>query len=175
MNSIWNKLYRQTPCLKVMTNNISCDKIHKKRKDNSQSIGGVCKSFRTEKITKYMLTFGITPWEATQRVMAVKLTRLTHKMAIQLHLVAEICTICSSRSRRPFRKLLDTLVLRNEYQSQQEVRRLVVRALGDFGQGWQHTHSYICTRCIENHFFLKRHLQSSTDFWPTLMDFSIYI
>jgi hypothetical protein len=46
--------------------------------------------------------------EATQRVMAAKLTRMTHKIAIQLHLVAESCTICSSRSRRPVRKLLDT-------------------------------------------------------------------
>jgi len=36
--------------------------------------------------------------------MAVKLTRLTHKIAIQLHLVAESCAICSSHSR----KLLDT-------------------------------------------------------------------
>jgi hypothetical protein len=32
--------------------------------------------------------------------MAVKLTRLTHKIAIQLHLMAESCTICSSRSSR---------------------------------------------------------------------------
>jgi hypothetical protein len=40
--------------------------------------------------------------------MCAKLTRLTHKIAIQLHLVAESCTICSSRSRRPVRKLLDT-------------------------------------------------------------------
>jgi len=28
---------------------------------------------------------------------------------IQLNLVAESCTICSSRSRQPVRKLLDTL------------------------------------------------------------------
>jgi hypothetical protein len=41
-------------------------------------------------------------------VMTAKLTRLTHKIAIQLHLVVESCTICSSRSRRPVRKLLDT-------------------------------------------------------------------
>jgi hypothetical protein len=34
-------------------------------------------------------------------------TGLTLKIAIQLHLVAEIRTICSSRSRRPVRKLLD--------------------------------------------------------------------
>jgi hypothetical protein len=69
---------------------------------------GVSKSFRTESITKYMLTFGTTRWEATQRVVAAKLTRLTHKMAIQLRLVAESCAICSSRSRLPVRNLLDT-------------------------------------------------------------------
>jgi hypothetical protein len=40
--------------------------------------------------------------------MAAKLTRLTHKIAIQLHLVAENFNICSSRSRWPVRKLLDT-------------------------------------------------------------------
>jgi hypothetical protein len=49
-----------------------------------------------------------TCWEATPRVMAARLTRLTHKIAIQLHLVAESCIFCSSRSRRPVRKLLDT-------------------------------------------------------------------
>jgi len=37
-----------------------------------------------------------------------KTTRLTHKIAIQLHLVAESCTICSSHSGWPVRKLLDT-------------------------------------------------------------------
>jgi hypothetical protein len=68
----------------------------------------VPKSFRTESITKYTLTTINTRWEETQRVMSAKLTRLTHKAAIQLHLVAESCTICSSRSRRPVRKLLDT-------------------------------------------------------------------
>jgi hypothetical protein len=40
--------------------------------------------------------------------MAAKLTILTHKISIQLQLVAESCTICSSRSRRPDRRLLDT-------------------------------------------------------------------
>jgi hypothetical protein len=40
--------------------------------------------------------------------MVAKLTRLTHKIAIQLYLVAESCTICSSRSRWSVRKLLDT-------------------------------------------------------------------
>jgi len=40
--------------------------------------------------------------------MAAKLTGVTHKIAIQLHLVAESCTICSSRSTWPVRKRLDT-------------------------------------------------------------------
>jgi hypothetical protein len=31
-----------------------------------------------------------------------------HKIAIQLHLMEESCTICSSLSRWPVRKLLDT-------------------------------------------------------------------
>jgi hypothetical protein len=38
--------------------------------------------------------------------MAAKLTRLTQKIAIQLNVVTESCTICSSRSRWPVRKLL---------------------------------------------------------------------
>jgi hypothetical protein len=40
--------------------------------------------------------------------MAAKLTRLIHKIAVQLHLVAESCTIFRSRSKWPVRKLLDT-------------------------------------------------------------------
>jgi len=40
--------------------------------------------------------------------MATKLTGLIKKIAIQVHLVAENCTICGYRSRRPVRKLLDT-------------------------------------------------------------------
>jgi hypothetical protein len=50
---------------------------------------GVFKSSRTESITIYTLTFGITRSEVTQRVMAAKVTRLTRKIEIQLHLVAE--------------------------------------------------------------------------------------
>jgi hypothetical protein len=67
----------------------------------------VSKSFRTESITKQTTTIN-TRREATQMVMAAELTGLTHIIAIQLQLVAESCTICSSRSRRPVRKLLDT-------------------------------------------------------------------
>jgi hypothetical protein len=40
--------------------------------------------------------------------MTAKITRLTHKITIQLHLVTESCTIYSSRSRWPVRKFLDT-------------------------------------------------------------------
>jgi len=40
-------------------------------------------------------------------VIVTKLTRLTHKIAIQLHLVAESFTVCSSCSRRPVQKHLD--------------------------------------------------------------------
>jgi len=40
--------------------------------------------------------------------MATKLTRQTHKIAIQLQLVSEGCAICSSRFRRPVWKLLNT-------------------------------------------------------------------
>jgi hypothetical protein len=68
---------------------------------------GVSKSFQTELITKYMLTTITTHWEVIQRVMVAKLTRLTHKIAIQLHLVAESCTICSTHSRQSGQKLLD--------------------------------------------------------------------
>jgi len=56
-----------------------------------------------------------TRLEGTQRVMAPTLTRLTHKMAIQLHPVPESCTICSSRSRQPVRKLLDTPSYTEQY------------------------------------------------------------
>jgi hypothetical protein len=38
-----------------------------------------------------MLTTINTRWESTQRFMTAKLTRLAHKIAIQLHLVAESC------------------------------------------------------------------------------------
>jgi hypothetical protein len=75
-----------------------------------------------------------TCWEVTQRVMATKLTRLTHKIAIQLQLVAESCTICSSRSRRPVRKLLDI--------SSYNLRSL--KGIIDFGMSrmrWSHARS----------------------------------
>jgi len=59
-------------------------------------------------MTKHTLTTINTRWEATRRVMAAKLARLTQKIAMHLRLVAESCTICSSRSRGPVRKLLVT-------------------------------------------------------------------
>jgi hypothetical protein len=45
------------------------------------------------------LIFGVARREATQRVTAAKLTRLTHKIAIQLRLEVESCSICCCRSR----------------------------------------------------------------------------
>jgi hypothetical protein len=80
----------------------------KRIRGNMKMYEAVSKSFRTESITKYTLTTINTCWEATQRVMAAKLTGLTHRIVIQLHLVAESCIICGSRSRRPVRKLFDT-------------------------------------------------------------------
>jgi hypothetical protein len=53
---------------------------------------GVSKPFRTESITKSTTAIN-TRWEATQRAMAAKLTRMAHKIAIKLRLVAESCTI----------------------------------------------------------------------------------
>jgi hypothetical protein len=89
---------------------------------------GVSKSFRTESITKCTLTTINTRWEETQRVMAAKLTRLTHKIVIQLHLVAERCTICSSRCRRPVRELLGTpaYVCHTEFDQNDQVFVLLV-------------------------------------------------
>jgi hypothetical protein len=49
----------------------------KGHKDEGRAYEGVSKSFRTESITKYKLTTINTRWEATQGVMAAKLTRLT--------------------------------------------------------------------------------------------------
>jgi hypothetical protein len=40
--------------------------------------------------------------------MMAKLTRLAHKIVIQVHLVAESYTICNSLSRCPVWELLDT-------------------------------------------------------------------
>jgi len=72
-------------------------------------------------VTKYTLTAMNTRWEATQRVMAAKLTRLIHRIAIKLHLLAESCTICSSRSRLPVRKLLYTPSYNRVYQRVSEI------------------------------------------------------
>jgi hypothetical protein len=41
-------------------------------------------------------------------LLAAKLTRLTHKIAILLRLVAERCTICTSCSKWPVQNILDT-------------------------------------------------------------------
>jgi hypothetical protein len=73
-----------------------------------ENIRGCIQKFPDWVITKCTLTTMNTRWEAIKRVMAAKFTRLTDRIAIQLHLVAESRTICSFRSRRPVRKLLVT-------------------------------------------------------------------
>jgi len=83
------------------------------------SIQGAPKNFWTESI-KYMLTFGISRWDATQRAMAAKLTRLTHKIEIQLYLVAESHNTCSSHSRQPAQKLLDTTLIKRGTEENNE-------------------------------------------------------
>jgi len=57
---------------------------------------------------------------ATQMIMAAKVTRLTHKIAIQLHPVAENCTVSSSGSMRPIQKILDTCSYIAHFSSIQE-------------------------------------------------------
>jgi hypothetical protein len=100
--SIWRKRFVR-PCNRskfgYITDNVDLLRVCKDNEIEAET-------FRTESVTK--ATTINTRWEATQSVLAEKLSRLTHKIAIQLHLVAGNCTICSSRSRRPVRKLSDT-------------------------------------------------------------------
>jgi hypothetical protein len=97
-------------CVLINERKISVCQYLKKCQHNKWSVKyqskyeGTSKSFRTESITKKITTTINTRREATQRIMAAKLTRLTHKIAIQLLLVAESCTIYSYRSRRPVRE-----------------------------------------------------------------------
>jgi hypothetical protein len=150
---------------------------------------GVSKRFRTESITKYTLTKINTHWEATQSVMAAKLTRLTHEIAIQLHLIAESCTICSSRSRRPVRKLLVTpsYVYANVYTHffsfqlcflylQKYFRGInictswsarVCALMWVLGR-WRNCELTYCSRCQNNntkHLFHLRSLETSSWWW----------
>jgi hypothetical protein len=90
-----------------MENNQESRNRYDRMYNNVNDHEAVSRSFRTESITKYMLTTINTGCDATQRVTAAKLTRLTHKIPIKLHVVAASCTICSSRSRRPVRELVD--------------------------------------------------------------------
>jgi hypothetical protein len=72
--------------------------------------------------------------------MVAKLTRLAHKIAIQLHLVAKSCTICSSRSRwqsgnfwihRRVRGCLENRVLRRLFEPKRE----------EVAGGWRRLHN----------------------------------
>jgi hypothetical protein len=59
--------------------------------------------------------------------MAAELTRLTHKIAIQLYLVAESCTICSYRSMRPVHRTL--FVIKNHAMKTYKGVELPIHAL----------------------------------------------
>jgi hypothetical protein len=63
-----------------------CTRHHPCDGEKPLHLRGCIQKFPDESIVKYIHTFSITRWEATQRVMATKLTILTHKIAIQLHL-----------------------------------------------------------------------------------------
>jgi hypothetical protein len=82
----------------------------------------VSKSFRPVSITKYKFNFGITRWETTQRAMAAKLTRLTHKIAIQLHLVYLLQFLLQSASPETFGY---NLIIYNFYFGEQVFRHLI--------------------------------------------------
>jgi hypothetical protein len=81
---------------------------HTEKSCHFSVIRGCIQKFPDWVYNKYTLTTINTCWEAIQRLMAAKLTRLTQWIAIQLQLVAESFTIFSSLFRRPVRKLLDT-------------------------------------------------------------------
>jgi hypothetical protein len=116
---------------------------------------GVTKRFRTESVTKYTLTAINTSWEATKRVRAAKLTRLTHKIMLQLHLVADSCTICSSCSRRPVRKLLDTpsyVMVENVLNALLQRSRHCELFLTCFFHVHIHFRATVCETGLENYF-----------------------
>jgi hypothetical protein len=63
---------------------VSCYHLFLRTRVHISNIRGYNQKFPDWVITKYMLTTINTRWEATQRVMAAKLTRLTHKIVIHL-------------------------------------------------------------------------------------------
>jgi hypothetical protein len=77
-------------------------------------------------------------WEATQRVMVAKVTRLTHKIAIQLQLVAESCTIWSFCSRQPIWKLLNTLSYYRTFITDLVTIITYYKNCGDLGFPWKY-------------------------------------
>jgi hypothetical protein len=90
--------------------------------------------------------------------MAANLTRLSHKSAIQLHLVTERCTICSFRSRRPVLKLLDTPSYMGCISGETPKRSSLVTSLGHFtlrglGHGQTLSEEDVCIlfQNVQNH------------------------
>jgi hypothetical protein len=99
--------YNLTVKSSILRNVTQCLVLVRRVLVKNGSVRECIQSLRTESITKYTLTTINTHWEATKSFMAAKFIRLAHKIAIQLHLMAESCIICSSRSKRPVRELLD--------------------------------------------------------------------
>jgi len=84
--------------------------------------------------------------------MAAKFTRLTHKIATQLHLVAEISTICSSCFGRPVRKLLDApsyTEVGNAKYSECYLKSVAVKTLKRFKNESQVNFIAIAVFCID--------------------------
>jgi hypothetical protein len=108
LNTVYKLLYLLQEKLSRFQSTFNERYLDVEMDDSSETYRGVSKSFQTELIMKYMLTTINTHQEATQRAMAEKLTRLTHKIVIQLHLVPKSSTICSSHSMWPVWKLLVT-------------------------------------------------------------------
>jgi hypothetical protein len=68
---------------------------------NTQHIRGCIQTFPDwidKDIYAYLWYYSL---RSNTKGYGAKLTRMIHKIAIQLRLLAESCTICSSRSRRP--------------------------------------------------------------------------
>jgi hypothetical protein len=120
----------------------------------------VTKRFRTESITKQQQQN--TRWEATQRVMAAKLTTLTHKIVIQLYLVAESCTICSSHSRWPVRKLLDSPLYC--YSNHKDIITSLVARFSNPGKTFEENTVYSNAFC---ELFDRKGYTSSSLFWSS--------
>jgi hypothetical protein len=96
--------------------------------------------------------------------MAAKLTRLTHKIVIQLPLVAESCTICSSRSRRQVRKLWIHPHVHSKLISLNLNRLSPIRVM----KAIEADLSFTVSAHVQIYFFNTCYSQGETRLWPRL-------